>query len=350
MSRYLRSKEREELLADTAELYFEQARTQDEISQLVGVTRSAISRMLREARQKGIVEIRINRPLRYDDELEAALQRRFDLITARVLLTPQRQSSDNLRSRLGKAAAKVLVETLRPNTSLGLPWGTTIAAAIEAVEVPEPLRVSVVQLVGVLGSKTHAYNAQALVEQLARRLGGEGFYLYAPLIVESAATAQALYNNQNVRQALEAAKGCEVALLGIGTTDPEYSSMYLSGHVSREVLDDMRAAGAVGDVSAHHFDIEGRPLDLEFHQRLVGITRDDLIAIPTRLAVAGGKAKAPAILGALRGSYVNALVTDSCTAELILTLDQGGASATPGNYLRQEPPNRTDRSQTNPDS
>ncbi len=325
MSRFRRGEDREELLADIAELYFEHARTQDEISQLVGVTRSAISRMLTEARQNGIVEIRVNRPLRYDEELEAALRRRFDLTTVRVLIAPGHLPSDSLRNRLGKAAAKVLADFLIPNISLGLPWGTTIAATIEAVEVREPLPSKVVQLVGVLGSRSHAYNTQALVQRLAHKLGGEGIYMYTPALVDNAAMAQALQNNQNVSQALEAGKHCRVALLGIGTTDPQYSSLYQGGHISREMLDDMRAAGAVGDVSAHHFDIEGRPLDLEFHRRLVGITRDDLLAIPTRLAVAGGEAKAPAILGALRGAYVNALVTDSCAAEAVLGLDEAGA-------------------------
>ncbi len=80
-------------------------------------------------------------------------------------------------------------------------------------------------------------------------------------------------------------------------------------------------AGAVGDVSGRHFDINGKEAKCDFHGRLVGIARKDLLAIPTRLGVAGDVAKAQAVLGALRGGYVNMLVTDSDTAAVVMALD-----------------------------
>ena len=116
-----------------------------------------------------------------------------------------------------------------------------------------------------------------------------------------------------------------MALLGIGSTEPEQCSLFQGGHITRQALEELRQADAVGDVSGHHFNIEGKPLNLEFHDRLVGIALDDLLAIPLRLGVAGGEVKAPAILGALRGSYVNLLVTDSPTAARVLQLDEESA-------------------------
>ena len=73
-------------------------------------------------------------------------------------------------------------------------------------------------------------------------------------------------------------------------------------------------------MSGRHFNIFGEEPETDFHERLVGIARDDLLAIPTRLGVAGDIAKAQAVLGALRGGYVNLLVTDSDTAEAVLAL------------------------------
>ena len=75
-----KSVDREELLADIAEMYYQEGKTQAEISTKVGMTRSAISRMLTEARQKGIVEIHVHRPLRYDTDLEQTLRSRFNSI------------------------------------------------------------------------------------------------------------------------------------------------------------------------------------------------------------------------------------------------------------------------------
>jgi DNA-binding transcriptional regulator LsrR (DeoR family) len=129
-----------------------------------------------------------------------------------------------------------------------------------------------------------------------------------------------LLNTQNVREAITVGKQCDLALLGIGTTRADFCSLYLGGHISLEELNSLQAAGAIGDVCAHHFTAEGYACNLEFHKRLVGIAYEDLLTIPTRLGVAGHVAKAPAILGALRGGYVNLLVTDSQAAALVLEM------------------------------
>ncbi len=322
MSKYARGDEREELLADVAEMYYEQDLTQAEISHAVGVTRSAISRILKKARQRGIVEIRVHRPLRFDNKLEMALVERFALQSAHVLIWNKENQYDKLRNRLGRAAAKVLLKLLSPDLIVGVAWGTTVNATIDALEVDDQIPVKVVQLVGVLGSSSHAFNAQALVQNLADKLGGEGAYMYTPFIADSEDMARSLLNSQSVRETLDIAKRCDVALLGVGATTPDYCSLYQGGHISRSALEGLQQAGAVGDVSAHYFDIDGRTPDTDFHNRLVGIAKDDLFGIPTRLGIAGDKAKARAILGALRGAYVNVLVTDSSTAKLVLELDQ----------------------------
>ena len=318
--KYKRGDERADLLADVSEMYYEDNLTQAEIARSIGLTRSAVSRILTEARQKGIVEIRVRRPIRFDEELSAALVGRFGLKSAHVLIGRQKQDYAHLRAQLGEAAARVLETVLQADSSFGIAWGTTVSATVDALEELDLAASRVVQLVGVLGSDSHALNAQALVERMARKVGGKSFFLYSPFIVQDAETAHALLSNDEVRQTIEAGRRCDVALLGIGATDPEYCSLYQSGHISLKELEVMQAAGAIGDVCAQYFDIHGVTCDLDFHNRLVGVTVDDLMHIPIRLGVAGGEAKAQAIAGALLGGQVNVLVTDNYTAALILGL------------------------------
>jgi DNA-binding transcriptional regulator LsrR (DeoR family) len=320
-NRYIRGDERERILADVAEMYYLDGLGQVEIAGTIGVTRSAVSRMLSEAREKGIVEIRVRRPPEFDDDLSGALAARFGLRHALVMVWDGGGSQDELRSRLGKAAAQALTELLKPDSALGVGWGTTVSATIEALDARESGAETVVQLVGVLRSNSHAYNSQALVDILARKLGADSIYLYAPFIVDSAETARALRHTPDMRQALNAGSRCDMVLMGVGSMAPDRNSLYLGGHISRETLQELDAAGAVGEIIGHHFDLTGSLLDIPLHERLVCVSMPDLLAIPARLAVAGGAHKERAVLGALRGGFVTGLVTDSVTAASVLALD-----------------------------
>jgi deoxyribonucleoside regulator len=155
---------------------------------------------------------------------------------------------------------------------------------------------------------------------MTEKLGGEAYYLNAPYLCDTPEVAESMLNIVSIRETINVGKRSDVALLGIGTTVPEFSSFYLAGYITRLELDDMRKAGAVGDVCGSHFDINGQPACSEFSDRLVSIRRPDLLAVPVRLGVAGGEGKADVILGALRGKYVNVLVVDSMAAKKVLHL------------------------------
>lgn len=318
------SSERADLLADVAEMYFLEGKNQSQIAKKVGVTRSMVSRMLTDARRLGIVEIHICRPLESERDLELALVTRFGLEGAFVL-TQQNRSAERLLQDLGTAGAHMLTRFLAPNKILGLAWGTAISATVDAVQVGEEIPVKVVQLVGAVGAHNKEFDAHALVQRLVQKLGGEGYYLNAPFFVENPETVRALLATQSLRETLAVAEKCDLALLGIGSTEPKYSSFYKAGYVTRDIINALRQAGAVGDVCGWHFDLNGNLLDLEFHHLIVTLGIDYLSAIPIRLGVAGGVGKARPILGALRGKLINVLVADSHVAKEVLRLDRKGS-------------------------
>ena len=312
--------DRASLLADVAEMYYLEEKNQAEIAKAIGVTRSMISRMLKEAREGGIVEVRIQRPLHSDPDLENALKEQFGLKDVFVVITRQR-SGERLTRTLGIAGAIMLGRYLAPQKTLGLAWGTSISATVDAFEVPEPLPIKIVQLVGAMGARNLEYDGHDLVARISEKLGGEAYYLNAPYLCQSAEIAQSLLETKSVRETISVGKMADVALLGIGTTSLEHSSFYLAGYVTRRELEGLRRTGGVGDVCGLHFDLQGRPACDDFSERLVSIRRQDLLSIPVRLGVAGGEGKAEAILGALRGKYVNVLVIDNVTAKKMLEMN-----------------------------
>jgi deoxyribonucleoside regulator len=310
---------RDQLLVAVSEMYYVQGLTQDEISSQVGVTRSMISRLLKEARHRGIVEIRVHRQEQRDSRLEAALHAQFSIEAFVAAAAEQSGAPEQVRRLIGRVAAGVLVERITSTTVLGLGWGTSVSAVVDEVQVAHPCPARVVQLVGALGARDLDYDGHNAVQRLAERLGGEGFFLHAPFLVDSHRTAQQLLENQSVRETVELFKRCKVVLTGIGSTDPRFSGYYHAGYVPISELERLRAAGAVGDVCGHHLDKRGHEVARSFDGRLVTISRTDFLAIPKRIGVAGGPGKADPVLAALRAGYINVLVTDSGTAARILS-------------------------------
>lgn len=309
-------KGRLDLLADVAELYYLKGASQAEIAQELGVTRSMVSRMLTDAREHGMVKIQIERPINENTDLEQKLVRRFKLQKAIVIETLNNQ---NRLSVLARAAARYLAESLEPGQILGTSWGTAISATADELHLNTPIpSVRVVQLLGSLGARIKVYDGLSIVRRLVEKLDGEGIYLNAPLLVENEEVAEILLASRGVQETLNYGCQADVALLGIGSTSFDYSPYYLAGHVSQEELLEMVAQKTVGDVCGIFFDINGKLTYPELQKRIIGIDIDKFLKIPVRLAVAGGPEKINPVLGALRGNYINTLVTDANTAQSVL--------------------------------
>lgn len=309
-------KSRQEILADVAEMYFLEGKTQAEIADAIGMTRSNISRMLTEARTSGIVNIHINRPLVENTSLADELINRFQLLNARIIVASQQS---HLLEQLGKVAANELCSHLKPGWVIGTSWGTAISTTVEKIEISSPhTGIRVVQLLGALGARIVQYDPNAIVQRLAEKLDAEGVYLNAPFLVEDQRIAKSLFSNKSIAETLALGKQANIALLGIGSSDLENSSYYLAGYVSQQDVQKIHKTGAIGDVCGRFYDINGNMTSLDFQNRLIGISAEALTKIPIRIGVAGGSAKVDPIIGALRSKLINVLVSDAKTVSDVL--------------------------------
>jgi len=315
--------EHTELLAQIASLYYEGNLTQAEIARRVGISRSTVSRLLHKAREAGVVEIIIHYSWKTAPEIEHDLTTRFHLCQARVMVGRGWSYEETLRG-LGVLAARYIESILTEGTILGISWGTAVYSTVRALRPDRRLPITVVQMIGAVGTGDPLTDGPDLARLLANVYGGEYRCLHAPLIVEDASVQEALLQEPRIRETLSLAHRADVALVGIGSLSPEVSSLLRTGYLDREALTQLRAQGAVGDICARHYDAQGRVLDIELNRRIVGIELEALHSIEHVIGVAGGEAKAEAILGALRGGHVNVLVTDDAAARKVLALDQAG--------------------------
>lgn len=313
--------DKEELLIEIATLYYYDGLTQREIAKRFGISRSNVSRLLTEARRRGIVEIKVKQKIQLDYDLQKEIANMFHLKDARILKSSRLNYKEMLK-KLGAIATGYLKTILGKVSIIGMSWGTAIYEIVNAFE-PEVFYkdIEVIQMIGGIGAENPDIDGTELARRLAEKVGGRYRYLHAPLIVESADIKRAMMQERNVKGTLERVKKADIAIVGIGSTNPNVSSLIRAGYLNKKELSEIKKLGAIGDVCAKHFDIYGNLCQIDLNERVIGINIEELKKINYVIGIAGGKVKASAILGVLRGSYINVLISDDQAISEVLKLN-----------------------------
>jgi DNA-binding transcriptional regulator LsrR (DeoR family) len=311
--------ERLELLAQVAMWYYEERLDQAAIAERIGKSRSMVSRLLDQAREAGLVEVKVHYPLRTEPELEGQLCQEFGLGSAHVLAEPPDDYGTMLK-RLGELGARCVSQALHPGIIIGLSWGTGVHAVVRAMPTVPLSDATVVQLIGAVGHGDPLVDGAELGRWMAQKLHASFRFLSAPLLVEDEGVARALRRERTIEETLALGAQAEVAIIGIGTPEPDHSSLLRAGYLTRAELQALLDQGVVGDVVAHQFDAEGCLLDIPANRRAISLDAESLQRIPRVVAVSGGRSKTAAIHAALLGHFCTCLVTDAVAARGVLQM------------------------------
>lgn len=311
------------LLVQIAQLYYEQGKTQNEIASICKVERSRISRLLLEARKRGIVQFHVVDPSKSDDSLALTLKKTYDLQHAVVFNTLD-VSETSIKQALGIVAGDFLSATLCEGDILAVSWGDSVFHTVQNLNPQRQINMTVVPAIGGSGILSESYMVNNLVERTANAFGGIYKSLYAPAFVDSPKTKEALVSSRDIEPILRLWDEASVALVGIGKsfvhggTETAGSLQFGQFYFSRSEADELRAKDAAGDINAHFFNSAGEEQDADIHKRTIGMTLRQLKNVPKTIAVAGGIGKVEAIRSALLGGYINVLITDNITAQKLI--------------------------------
>lgn len=304
-------------LARVAHMHFVEGLDQKEIAQRIHASRSTVSRMVRQAVERGIVQISVHFPASRNTALEQQLATRLGLDQA-VIVDGDAVADPPLRGTLGSLGAEVINRELPARGSLAVCWGRSIGHVIDHLDTFPAERPNVVQMIGSLRVSDDASNGVELARHAANRLSATLELLSAPLMVDSVEAAHSLRSQTDISRVLEHAARADVALVGLGALDAQSSALVAAGYVSASDTEDLRALGAVGDVAGVFIDRDGRDVSADFSGRIIGVTLEDLRAIRHTVAMAYGLSKVEVIGAAARGGYITTLLTDSSTAQALL--------------------------------
>ncbi|MFP4589732.1 MAG: sugar-binding transcriptional regulator [Candidatus Acetothermia bacterium] len=306
----MNKQEKDDLLVRVAWYYHKLELTQKEVGEKLGLSRQKVQRLLKEAREKGIIKVQIENPKVNLLKIEEKLKDRYSLSDA--VIAPCPSSGDKLRDSLGRVASthiRKLVEN-RDIDVLGTGWGRTLRAFVDHFQpTVEKQNMDVVSLIGNLLTDT-AVNPYEIANTLARKLSANCYNIWAPSIVEDENSAEIFRQEEWIRETLEKTEAADLLIVGLGPVS-ERATLYNLGYISNDDLETLQAQGAVGDILGRYFDENGELVDLGLHERVIASSfkqirdgKGDLIV------VGGGDFKLDAMRGALKGDLIDVLITD----------------------------------------
>ena len=300
------------LLTKVARMYHERGMRQPQIAAQLHISQPRVSRLLKRAVELGIVRTTVIAPRGVYAELEEQIEQAYGVTEVIVADTDDHADESHVMRALGAAAAVYLETTLMGGERIGVSsWSSTILATVEAMHPrPTPVADQVVQMLGGVGNVTAQTQATRITGRLSALTGAQAVYLQAPGLLASGDMRQMFVTDPNIEPVLRACEDLTMALVGVGSIEPSPLLRESGNAFAESELPALREAGAVGDVCMRFFDAAGEHIESSFDDRVLGIGAETLRKVPRRVAVAGGLRKSPAIEAALRGGWVNVLITD----------------------------------------
>jgi deoxyribonucleoside regulator len=302
------------LIMKVVRLYYEHDLTQAQVAKRMGFSRPKVSRLLAEGKIRGLVKVEIAEPTGDFVPLEISLEDRYGLAEALVVDSAGDRRSTDLAA--GMAAGAVLARVCTPSTVLGVAWGRSVRALADTTPRRAFVCKKIVPLLGGMGRVKGALHSNQIGATLAEKLRVDCPHLDAPAIARSPESRAELMEMPGIEEVLAEGAACDAAVVGAGGLLPA-STIVQAGYFGLEEFLALEERGVVGEICCHFLDAAGEPCLPEFSERIVGLTLEQLKAIPKVVGIATGAEKAPSLAAVLRGGYVDTLV---CDRELALAL------------------------------
>lgn len=306
-----------DFLTRIASLHYLEGKTQAEVARVLGISRQKVQRMLRQARELGVVEINIRNLNTVSLDLGKRLKNHFKLKEA--IIAASHPAETDRRHSVARGAASYLDRHLSDGMVV------TVGMGRNTGEIPDffhPSRTIHCTFVSAMGSSPRvreSINPNNICRRLAASAGGRGIYLHAPANVESKQVRDILLAQEAVGPIIKQAKKADIAVVGIGTPSHD-ATLVRMDCISKTEAKRLADRGVAGDLLGTCFDEDGKVIETDLHGRLVALSLDDLRKIPTVIAVASEKGKSKAILGALGTGVIHVLITESENAMEVMRL------------------------------
>lgn len=297
----------EELLIKAAWYYYIEEMTQQNIAEKLGISRMKVIKLLETAKSTGVIQFKISQEKSRRLRIEKKLVETWGLKDAFVIPTPDDSAVFN--ESLAKAAAMYIADRMTENTFINMGYGDTPSRVLNHLATITDHPVSIVSLTG--GVSYYLPNTVSSVFKAK-------LYLYpAPLMLSSKELCKAISEEPGIKEIKRMVKLASMSIIGIGAMNDD-ATIISNGILTKNDFTYLSLRGAVGDIMTHFIDKDGNPVLTDIDERLISTSLDTLKELNNVIGIAGGKHKTDVISAALKGRYLDILITDEETANSLI--------------------------------
>lgn len=285
--------------------------TQNDIADMLDLSRAKVVRLLDEAREKGIVQF----TFRPDDALRMGLEqefiKRFGLDD--IFIVPTALDQAATEDSIARAASMYITSHLSEGAYLNMGYGAMMNKVLGYIACGPIRNLNVISLTG--GVNFYLQRIQASVMSIHLHL------LPCPILLSSKELRDAMVKEPSISSISEMVGLASMSVVGIGGIS-DNATILQNGMLTKSDFNLLRMRGSVGDILCHFIDADGNPLPTDIESRLVSTSLESLESMNNVIGAAGGDEKVHAIHAVLKHGYLNTLVTDERTAQKILEEDR----------------------------
>ena len=297
----------EALMIKTAWYYYFDNMTQQRISELLGIPRLRVVKLLNKARTTGIIQFKIKDDSVSRMQLEKDLAEIYGLKDTFIVPSPPSEVSTN--ENIARAAALYINNRLDNNTFINMGYGDTQSRILNNLATMVENPISVVSLTG--GVSYYLPNNMSTI------FNAKLYLIPSPLLVSSEEVVDAIKKEPSINEISRMVQLSSLSVVGIGSID-DNATIIKSGILSKNDFLYLKMKGAVADVLCHFIDKDGNLIESNIEDRLISTPLPTLRSLNSVIGVAAGDHKVDAIKAVLKGGYIDILVTDESTALQLL--------------------------------
>lgn len=312
------------LIYKVCSLYYEDDMRQQEVSDYLGISRATVSRMLQKGKESGIVRVEVINPVQFSyNKLEKALERKYGLKEVIVVESSALDTKTESVSRMYERAALYLSQFFKDGDWIGVTMGHTLHNIVKTNRAFEKdKKLMFVPIVGGIGQSTIDkvdVQSNRIAQEFSRKFGGTYTQFLSPAVFSEQKAMEYFLKEKSISYIFDDFQKLDTLIMGIGIPQRVESTLVRAGYITGENLEKFARDGMAGDIALHFFDEDGNTEKFrEFNDRVAGMPLEMVKKVRNRIGIAGGENRAEAIRGAIKGGFINMLITNIDAAEKLL--------------------------------